>query len=111
MNQVTKLENDKKQLKNEIEFKDAILRLERNRDFKRVFLDGFLEEDCARYVRESVAADEHGVNEGSRMRALAMAQAAGYLKQYLSVKIRMGVVAESSVTRIDEELESAMGEE
>ena len=85
-----------------IALRDAVVNLQKNRDFRKLILEQFLVEDCARYAQLS-ADPGLGINE--RADALAMAQAAGHLKRFLGVTKRMGDTADSENHSIQEELD------
>lgn len=84
-------------LKKQIQIRDAIHRLFKNKDFRKVILEDFLVNDCARNARISVS----GMNAEARAKALGCAQAAGYLDEYLQVNILMGNNAERELLGLD----------
>lgn len=86
-------------LKEQIQIRDAINRLFKNKDFRKVILEDFLVNDCARNARISVS----GMNPEARAKALGCAQAAGYLDEYLQVNILMGNNAERELLAMDAE--------
>lgn len=87
----------RKQLREQIQFRDMILKLYKNKEFINVILDGFMVKDCARQVRASVSE----INADSRAKALGSAQAAGYLQEYLRVNVLMGNNAEKELAAMD----------
>ena len=89
-----------------VERRDALLRLTENRDYKRLIREEFLTADCARFAQLSV---DPQLTAENRADALAKAQAAGHLKQYLSVIILQGNTAENTIPEILEALEEARG--
>lgn len=98
------LEHHRKLNEDAVERRDALLRLTENKDYKRLIREEFLTNDCARFVQLSV---DPSLNAEQRADALAKAQAAGHLKQYLSVIILQGNTAENTIPEIDEALEEA----
>lgn len=84
--------------------RDLALKLAGNREFKKLILDGFLLEDCARYAQ--ISADP-SLNAEQRADALGLAQAAGHLKRYLSVTVQMGNRAEAENLKLEEALQEA----
>lgn len=105
------LESLEEQLKNEklkIERRDAILRLKKNPDFRKVIREDFMVNECARYVRESI---NPMLQPNEQAMALAMAQSAGFLKQYLNVSIQMGDVAEGIASAVETAIEEVRAEE
>ena len=103
MNTVTALEQQREGAKKLVEFRQMALRLSKNRDFKKLILEEFLTNEAARYVQNS-ANPALGAEE--RADCLAIAQASGHLKRWLSVQVQMGAKAESEM----ESLEDAIAE-
>ena len=95
--------------KEAVELREAAHRLWRNKDFKKVILDTFMLSEAARYVQ--ISADP-ALGPVERADALALAQASGHLKRFLSVVIRMGDNAEAQIGPIEQALdeERANGE-
>ena len=87
---------------------NAVQRLIRNPDFKEVIVDYFSTVDCARYARESV---DPALTEEQRASALAFAQAAGYLKQWLTYQIRFGETAQAQRQELVDAIEEARAED
>lgn len=81
---------------------EAIDRLFRNRDFKKVILEDFATKDCARYTRESC---DPMLNPEQRADALAMAQASGHLLRYLDMADRMGSVSKDKIRELEDEID------
>ena len=107
MSDLNKLQNQHEQAKALIERRDVILRLSENPDFKTVIREGFMVEDCARYVRESI---NPGLSAEDRASALGFAQAAGYLKQFLNVAVMQGNTAENEIRQIEEAMDEVRAE-
>lgn len=101
---VTQL-NVNKQL---IERRDMALRLNENADFKKLILDLFCVQDCARFAQESGDAQ---LEPNERADALAMAQAAGHLRRYLSIQVRFGNSAEGQMSELNQAIDEARAEE
>lgn len=108
MNHIERLEQQQADERERVARRDAILRLSGNADFRKVIIEDFSTKECARYARESV---NPGISPEDRAHALAMAQAAGYLKQFLNVNIQIGDTAEDTIRQIDEALAEARAEE
>lgn len=98
MNRIDLLEQQLVGEKERLAKRDAILRLSKNADFRKIITEGFFIEDCARYVRESI---NPVLEPREQAMALAMAQAAGYLKQFLNISIQMGDVAAGTISELD----------
>lgn len=91
-----------------IALRDAVLRLQKNRDFVKVINEQFLVQECARYVHCSA---DPALSLESRADALAIAQAAGHLKRFLSVMVTMGNHAESQIPDIEREKDDIRSQE
>ena len=108
MNTVTELEQQAKDLKEIIDRRDLALKLEKNREFRKLILEDFCTTECARYVQLSA---DPALSTENRADALALAQAAGHLRRFLSVVVRMGNQAEHELAQVNESLEEARREE
>lgn len=75
--------------------------------FRKVILKQFCVEHCARYVQES---GDPLLSDSNRADALAMAQAAGHLRRWLDLAIKMGDVEQGQIEQIQEELDVARSE-
>ena len=108
MSDVKEIEQSIEGLKAQVALRDQVLKLEKNREFRNVILDGFCTKEAATYVQ--LSADPNlGKNE--REDALALAQASGHIKRYLSVLKAMGNNAESQIPRYEQGLVEARQEE
>lgn len=108
MSQVNQLEQQRRDNEEMIAKRDLALKLSTNREFKKLILDGFLVEDCARYAQLSA---DPSLNAEQRADALGLAQAAGHLKRYLSVVVQMGHRGEAENIKLDEAINEARLEE
>lgn len=108
MNEVTQLEDQREQYQAQIERRDAAIRLSQNADFKKLILTSFCRDECARYAQASA---DPSLSEREQKDALSMAQAAGHLRRFLSVQIRMGHAAEGEMVELEEALSQARAEE
>ena len=93
-----------------IRMRDLAIKLHENPEFKEVILKGFCVDDCARYAQLSA---DPSLSTSSQADALAIAQAAGHLRRYLSVLVQMGNAAERAAAQAESEMEimRAEGEE
>lgn len=91
-----------------MELRDSAEKLARNNDFKKLILKHFMVEECALYAQRS--ADPQ-LNEAQRADALAISQAAGHLKRFLSVIVQMGNHAETEMPALAEALLEARNAE
>ncbi len=101
MSDIKRLEQHQVDNKAAIERRDIAIRLAENHDFRKLILDYFMKEECARYVHSSA---DPALNPESRADALAIAQAAGHLKRFLQVTIAMGNNAEGQMGDIEDAL-------
>lgn len=105
--QVAELEQHLEDAKKMVERRDMAVRLYKNPEFKALIVDGFCGTECARYAQES---GDPSIPAENRADALAMAQAAGHLRRYLSYLVRFGNTAEKDIPEIHEAIESARQE-
>jgi len=106
--EIDALEDQLKDAKTLVKRRDAAVRLASNRDFKSLILDEFCVQECARYAQNSA---NPALNASDRADSLAIAQAAGHLRRYLSVVVQMGAVAEKEIGQIEEAIDEARSEE
>lgn len=108
MSQIEDLEEQLKANRVLIQRGAVIKRLVQNPDFKEVIVEYFSTQDCARYVRESV---DPALDPEQRASALAFAQAAGYLKQWIMIQLRFAAQAEAQMGEVQEAIDEARAEE
>lgn len=102
------LEQQEIGMKQAVELRDSAEKLARNADFKKLILKHFMVEECSLYAQRSA---DPALTAPQRADALAIAQAAGHLKRFLSVIVQMGNHAESTLPSIAEEIVLAREEE
>ena len=108
---MSEIHNLEKHLQNAKELADRrkmALKLSENREFKKLILDEFCTAECARYAQSSA---DPALKTEERADALAMAQAAGHLRRFLSVVVQMGSVAERDIPQLETAIEDARQEE
>lgn len=108
MSEVIALENQLEDSKVYIARRDLAVKLYKNPEFKKLIIDEFCGSECARYVQSSA---DPALSDRERADALAIAQAAGHLRRYLSVIVTMGNQAENMLDRLQAEIEVARQEE
>ena len=108
MANIEQLEQQKIGMREAIERRDIAVRLAGNRDFKKLILEYFCVEECARYARQSA---DPAMDAAAQKDSLAMAQAAGHLKRFLSVVIRMGDDCAGHMAELDEMLDELRAED
>ncbi len=90
------------------ELGDIAIKLNSNRDFRKLILEEFCVNECARYAQESA---DPALTPMQRADALAMAQAAGHLRRFLSITILKANTADSQISQIEEAIEEVRAEE
>lgn len=105
---VIALEQQLNKSKQSVELRNLALKLSENPEFKKIILEEFCVKECARYAQLSA---DPTLSAEDRANSLALAQAAGHLKRYLSVLVRMGDVAESDLSNLEDQIEIARAEE
>ena len=108
MSEVAALEEQLSGTKDAIERRDRALRLYNNPDFKKLLLDEYCVQECARYAQLSA---DPALDDRQRADALAIAQAAGHLRRFLSMCIQLGNSAERSIPELEEAIAAARAEE
>lgn len=101
------LEEHRDELKKQVELNEAIVRLMKNRDFRKVILDAYMVADCARLAHTSC---DPILSVQERADALSMAQAAGHLKRWLAVQGRMAENAERGIADVNQTLDELRAE-
>lgn len=86
------------------ELGNIAIRLNGNADFRRLILEEFCTKECARYAQLS---GDLALPEEERAHALGMAQAAGHLRRFLSLKVQFANMADRDI----QELNLALDEE
>lgn len=108
MSEVTALEKQLEEAKVFIARRDLAVKLYNNPEFKKLIIDEFCGSECARYAQTSA---DPALDDRQRADALAIAQAAGHLRRYLSVIVTMGNQSEEMLDRLEAEIEMARQEE
>jgi cation transport regulator ChaC len=108
MSEVFALEKQLEEAKQLMNRREMALKLHSNREFKKLILEEFCVNECARYAQTSA---DPNLGDRERADAIALAQAAGHLRRYLSVVVTLGNQAESSIQGLEYEIEAARQEE
>ena len=108
MSEVFHLERQLEEYKKVVERRDLAKKLYNNREFKKVILDDFCITECARYAQSS---GDPALTPEQRADALAMAQAAGHLRRYLSVTVQLGNSGEGQIADLEQAILEARQEE
>jgi hypothetical protein len=88
-----------------VDARDMAHRLFANPDFKKLIVDGFMTQECARYVQESC---DPFLTPDQRADALALAQAAGHLKRFMSLCTVIGNTAEDNIRKAEEDIDNTL---
>jgi len=84
-----------------IERRDAALRLAKNKDFKRLVVDEYFTDEAARLI---IASGDPNLDQKQRDDFVAMGQAIGHFKRYLSFIVTEANNAERDIPNIEEAL-------
>lgn len=107
MSTLQQLEQQLTDAKTLIDVRQMALRLSQNTDFKKLILEGFCVTEAARYVQTSA---DPAIGAEERADALAMAQASGHLKRFLSGCVQMGAYHERTLPELEAAIEEARAE-
>lgn len=105
--EIAGLEHRLEAAKGAVAHAEEVRKLMTNPLFRKVILRQFCVEDCARYVQES---GDPLLADHNRADALNMAQAAGHLRRWLDLAIRMGEREADTVLQVEAELEVVRAE-
>jgi len=108
MSTIAELEQQIEELQELVARRDLALKLEKNRDFKKLILEEFCVNECARYAQNSA---NPSLRPEERADSLALSQAAGHLRRWLSVIVRMGNQAEHEIKANREAIDEMRAEE
>lgn len=105
---INQLEGQLEEMKRRIARRDEALQLGNNPLFRKLILEEFCTQECARYAQASA---DPALSAEARADSLAIAQAAGHLRRYMSVIMTMGNQAEATMDRMEAEIEAARAED
>jgi hypothetical protein len=108
MTTIAEMEQHRAALTETVEMGDMAIRLFQNNDFQHLIMQEFCVKEAARYVQSSC---DPALDAGSRADSLALAQASGHLKRWLSVTTQMANRARADIINVDEQLEYMRSEE
>lgn len=108
MSEVFALEKQLEDSKEAVTRRELALKLYKNPEFKKLVLDEFCTTECARYAQLSA---DPSLGDRERADALALAQAAGHLRRFLSIVVTMGNQADRLIPDLEAEIEAARQEE
>lgn len=105
--QVAGLEHQIDGAKQVIAHGEDVVKLIKNPLFRKVILEQFCTRDCARYVQES---GDPLLSDSNRADALALAQAAGHLRRWLDISVRIADNEQGRLLELQEELDIVRSE-
>lgn len=108
MSQIADLQEHVKALEVLVERRDLALKLNENRAFRKLILEDFCVEECAKYAQ---ASGDPALKPEDRKNALELAQAAGHIRRWLSVVVRMGNQAARDLEQTKQEIDEVNAEE
>lgn len=108
MSEIVQLQAQLEFAKSVVEQRDLVSKLSGNREFKKLIVDGFCKEECARFTHNST---DISMSVEDRADSLGMAQAGGYLKRWMNFLIIMGNRAEQDIVQMNETLAELRAEE
>jgi hypothetical protein len=109
--QIEQLEQQLANAKELTERKQRIMRLSLNPDFRNIVMQEFCVFEAARYAH---ASGDAALTAEQRADSLAMAQAGGHLKRWMSIQLQMAARSEADAEEIERmlvELHSGSGTE
>lgn len=108
MSEVFALEQQLNSAKDALQRRAIALKLSENPEFKKLVLEEFCIQECARYAQLSA---DPALDERQQKDALAISQSAGHLRRFLSAIITMGNQADRLIPDLEAEIELARAEE
>lgn len=96
---------DKDKFEKQIALKEALLRLEDNKDFQMLIVEGYLQDEALRALELSISSS---LNQEQRESSLSLAQSTANLKNYFRTVAIQGDIAKKNLddylaNRYDEE--------
>lgn len=108
MSEVSALTKQRDDAKTFVARRNMALKLAENKEFKTLILKEFCVDECARHAQNS---GDPSLSHDARADSLALAQAAGHLRRWLQVVVRMGDQAEGQLQNLEEAIEEARRED
>ena len=102
------VENSIKQATGHLEFGIAIERLRTNRDFKKVIVEGYFEQEAIRLVH--LKADPNMQSAAHQEAILKQMDSIGALNQYFQTKSHLAAMASKSIDSDEELLDELLNE-
>lgn len=108
MSELQDLEQQRADIQEALELRDAALRLSENKDFRRLFIEMYFKTEAARLVQLS---SDPVLKQDQREDALSMAQATGHAKRFLSMLVVRGNTLSRDVEDLEQQIIEARQEE
>lgn len=108
MSELQELEQQRADIQEALELRDAALRLSENKDFRRLFIEMYFKTEAARLVQLS---SDPVLKQDQREDALSMAQATGHAKRFLSMLVVRGNTLSRDVEDLEQQIVEARQEE
>jgi hypothetical protein len=103
------IEENIKQAKKIVEVGEALGRLQNNRDFKRVVIEGYFEQEAIRLVH--LKSDPNLQSPDSQKSILAQIDAIGAVSQYFSTVLHKASIARKAIASDEEARDEILAEE
>lgn len=103
--QLQELEQGLETAKKNVALRDALLKLQGNKDFKKLITETYLVNAAADFARQ---AGDPAMGERQRADALAMAQAPGHLKRFMHVVFAQGAQSEEDIPQLEQAIEHVL---
>lgn len=108
-NDVKEVEIEIEQAKRMVGLRDALIRLEQNKDFVSLFIDGYINGESTRLV---LLKADHNMRSAENQEAIeAELSAISRFNQYMRTTIVMGNMAEDSLTDMEDTRQELLVEE
>lgn len=107
--EIQAIERSIKAAKNTVDYGAAVARLRANKDFKKVVLEGYFEQEAIRLVH--LKADPHTQDPDVQRSIVAAMDSIGAFSQFLRAAERMGDLAGKSIAADEAELTELQAEE
>ena len=108
MSELQDLEQQRADIQEALELRDAALRLSENKDFRRLFIEMYFKTEAARLVQLS---SDPVLKQDQREDALSMAQATGHAKRFLSMLVVRGNTLSRDVEDLEQQIVEVRQEE
>ena len=106
---IQQIESNIRQAKKVVEFGDAIERLKSNRDFKKVIMEGYFQQEAIRLVH--LKADSNMQGTEAQKAIVAQMDAIGTLSQYLQTQCTLASMAGRSIEADEQTREELLNED